>query len=55
MIRRRVAVYREETAPLIDHYAERELLRNFRSGDPTASPDHVVKEIISLIQDAKKG
>ncbi len=42
MIRRRLDQYQTKTAPLIDHYDHRSLLRRI---DGAASPDEVADEI----------
>jgi adenylate kinase len=51
VIRRRLEVYKNETAPLIYYYEERGLLKNFRSKDPRAPPELVVEEILKLIKE----
>ncbi|MGC8849196.1 MAG: adenylate kinase [Candidatus Bathyarchaeia archaeon] len=50
VIRKRLEVYRSETAPLIQYYLERGLLRNFRSRDPRAPPELVVDELLKLVE-----
>ncbi|MEM2123372.1 MAG: nucleoside monophosphate kinase [Candidatus Bathyarchaeia archaeon] len=54
VIRRRLEVYRDETAPLIDYYKKRGLLKNFRSKDPRAPPELVVDELLKMVKKSLK-
>ena len=54
VIKRRLEVYRRKTAPLIDYYDRRGLLKNFRSKNPKAPPGLVVKELLQLVKGIQK-
>ncbi len=48
-IRKRLEVYHEQTAPLVDYYEDRDLLRRFDgSRSPTEVHDHIRATIATL-------
>ncbi|MBS7644640.1 adenylate kinase [Candidatus Bathyarchaeota archaeon] len=50
VIKKRLEVYRSETAPLIHYYEGRGLLRNFRYKNPRAPPELAVNELLKLVE-----
>jgi adenylate kinase len=50
VIRERLRVYREASAPVVDYYQSRNLIREVRNENPNADPDEVVNQIIEIIR-----
>jgi adenylate kinase len=51
VILERLRVYQETSAPVVDFYRAKGLLKDITPDDPNASPDVIVDRIIGLIQD----
>lgn len=49
IILERLRVYEETSSPVVDYYRARGLLKDVTVDDPNASPDVVIKKIMSLI------
>ncbi|MDH5440812.1 MAG: adenylate kinase [Candidatus Bathyarchaeota archaeon] len=49
VIKERLTVYRRETAPLIEHYRNKELLKDVYCDDLKTSPEVIVERIISIV------
>ena len=51
VIKERLNVYRRETAPLIEHYKNKELLKDVYCDDLKTPPEVIVERIISIVND----
>jgi len=51
VIQERLNVYRRETAPLIQYYRNKELLKDVYCNDLKTPPEAIVEKIVSIIQD----
>jgi adenylate kinase len=49
VILERLKVYKETSAPVVDYYRTRGLLKDFRNDDPDSSPEAVVDRIMKLL------
>jgi len=49
VILERLKVYKETSAPVVDYYRTRGLIKDFRNDDPDSSPEVVVDRIMKLI------
>ena len=49
VILERLRVYKETSAPVVDYYRNRGLLKDFRNDDPDSSPEVVVDRIMKLL------
>ena len=49
VILERLKVYKETSAPVVDYYRTRGLLKDFRNDDPDSSPEVVVDRIMKLL------
>jgi adenylate kinase len=49
VILERLKVYQETSAPVVDYYRAKGLLKDFSAADPNASPETVVDQLIGLI------
>jgi len=54
VIRERLDVYRRQTAPLIEYYRGKGLLRSVRCDDIMTPPDVIVEEIIRIINEERR-
>jgi adenylate kinase family enzyme len=50
VIRERLRVYQEASAPVIDFYRSKHLLKDIRNEDPNADPEKVVEQIVKTIK-----
>lgn len=50
VIRERLKVYEEASAPVIDFYESKHLLKEIRNEDPNADPEKVVAQIVEAIK-----
>lgn len=55
VIRERLNVYRRSTEPLIHYYREKGVLRDIHCNDLMTPPEVIVKEILNVIGELKKG
>ncbi|MEM1507518.1 MAG: adenylate kinase [Candidatus Bathyarchaeia archaeon] len=55
VIRERLNVYRRSTEPLIHYYREKGVLRDIHCNDLMTPPEVIVKEILNVIDELKKG
>ncbi|MFQ6095761.1 MAG: adenylate kinase family protein, partial [Candidatus Bathyarchaeia archaeon] len=51
VVQERLNVYRRETAPLIEYYRKKGLLKDVYCDDPRMPPEVMVERIMSLIKD----
>lgn len=50
VIRERLRVYQEASAPVIDFYRSKHLLKDIRNEDPNVDPEKVVEQIVKTIK-----
>jgi adenylate kinase family enzyme len=50
VIRERLKVYQEASAPVIDFYRSKHLLKDIRNEDPNVDPEKVVEQIVKTIK-----
>jgi adenylate kinase len=50
VIRERLRVYREASAPVVDFYRSENLLKDIRNEDPNSDPDEIVNQILKVIK-----
>jgi len=54
VIKERLNIYRRQTEPLIEYYAEKGLLRNVSCNDLMTPPEVIVEKIIEIIEEKKE-